>query len=106
MILSELITNAACHAFDEGPGRIWVEATYHDSEVTCRVEDSGTGREVGPRGRGLEIIDTLVQELHGRMVQHFGANGSVATLVFPTVAKRPLRAAGLGTQTAAYPSKL
>jgi two-component sensor histidine kinase len=87
MIVSELITNAVNHAFRKGPGRIRVEALCADSAIRCRVEDNGTGALPIQRGRGLDIIEALLQELSGHLDQHFSVNGSVSTILFPV---RPL----------------
>ncbi|HEX4152250.1 MAG TPA: sensor histidine kinase [Steroidobacteraceae bacterium] len=90
MIVSELVTNAWCRAFDEGAGRIRVDASRFDTTVQCRVQDNGSGSPAHPGDMGLEIIDTLVHELGGQLDQRFGPGGSVSTLVFPIVPE-PLR---------------
>ncbi|WP_088345725.1 MULTISPECIES: sensor histidine kinase [Rhodomicrobium] len=84
MIVYELITNAARHAFDgDNGGEVRVEVAMSGAVIQCRVSDDGTAqREVRP-GRGLRIIKDLAACLGGRFQQHFGAQGSAAAVVFP-----------------------
>jgi anti-sigma regulatory factor (Ser/Thr protein kinase) len=69
LIVSELVTNAIVH----GTGPIRVTLSVADDELQFGVRDEGGGRPVrrqpGPadeRGRGLEVIDSLLA-LHGRV---------------------------------------
>jgi two-component sensor histidine kinase len=83
MIVYELITNAARHAFDEGNGEIQVELLPSVSSIECRVLDNGSAPATIRPGRGLKIIEALVEGLDGRFEQQFGARGSASVLVFP-----------------------
>jgi two-component sensor histidine kinase len=97
MIVSELITNAARHAFNGRTGVIRVELSPSRSFVECRVTDDGMAEPtVRPRvtddgmaeptvrpGTGLKIIETLVSGLGGKIDQHFGLQGTVSVVVFP-----------------------
>ena len=84
MILYELITNAARHAFCGRNGKIRVELVRAGAFVECKVLDNGSALENAPRGRGLKIVGELVKALDGRFEQRFGRAGSTSTLVVPT----------------------
>jgi len=83
LIVSELIANAARHAFDAAGGAIRVELLTSDAFVECRVSDSG--RAAGPvrPGRGLRIVEALAGTLGGTIDYVFGEHGSAVVLVFP-----------------------
>jgi two-component sensor histidine kinase len=84
MIIFELVTNAANHAFRDIPGTIRVEVVNLGSTIRCCVRDDGIAASPQPLpGEGLRIIEALTQELRGRFDQLFGATGSVSTLTFP-----------------------
>jgi two-component sensor histidine kinase len=85
MIVSELITNAARHAFHKRGGTIVVELLPSRSLVECRVSDNGAAKENIRSGRGLEIVQALAKGLRGKIRQHFGLVGSTSTLSFPYV---------------------
>jgi two-component sensor histidine kinase len=83
MIVYELITNAARHAFEGRNGEIRVELLRSESFVECSVLDNGSAPVPVRMGRGLKIIEKLVKGLDGRFEQHFGAQGSTSTVIFP-----------------------
>jgi two-component sensor histidine kinase len=83
MIVYELITNAARHAFAGGNGRIRVELLRAGMFVECRVLDNGSAPINFHPGHGLKIVDELTKALDGRFDQKFGAGGSASILVFP-----------------------
>jgi two-component sensor histidine kinase/DNA-binding winged helix-turn-helix (wHTH) protein len=83
MIVSELITNAARHAFGDNGGKIQVELSQCGSFVNCRVADDGTAPENIRPGRGLAIIERLIASLDGTINQHFGPGGAVSDMIFP-----------------------
>lgn len=83
MIVHELITNAARHAFSGGNGEIRVELLHAGSLAECWVVDNGSARATVPPGRGLNIVHELSKGLGGRFVQKFGTAGSASILVFP-----------------------
>jgi two-component sensor histidine kinase len=83
MIVFELITNAAQHAFSDGAGEIRVELLRADAFTKCSVIDNGSAAATVTPGRGLKIIDALSKSLDGRLVQKFGPRGSISLLVFP-----------------------
>ena len=73
IIISELVTNAMLH----GDGQIDVRLSCASGHLQAEVHDNGPGRPVryrpasdDERGRGLELIDGLIE-------QHGGARGVV-----------------------------
>jgi two-component sensor histidine kinase len=83
MIVYELITNSARHAFDERNGEIRVELFPSGSFVECRVSDNGSAPAEFRPGRGLKIIEALVEGLDGRFKQQFEAQGSTTVVIVP-----------------------
>src|SRR5258706_14384256 len=53
MMVYELVTNAARHAFGNGKGEIRVELSRAGKLVECRVVDNGSAPTSVRRGRGL-----------------------------------------------------
>jgi two-component sensor histidine kinase len=83
MIVYELITNAARHAFHGMGGEISVEFWPLGSFVGCRVSDNGAGPKDIRKGNGLDIVCELAKSLDGRFEQSFGPQGSMSILVIP-----------------------
>jgi two-component sensor histidine kinase len=83
LIVAELVTNSARHAFFESGGVIQVELAKCDSRVECRVEDDGSAvADVRP-GRGLKIVAALTEKLGGTLEQSFSKQGTRSVLSFP-----------------------
>jgi two-component sensor histidine kinase len=87
MIVYELITNAARHAFSGREGEIRVELSRAGSLIQCRVLDNGSGAPTFQPGQGTKIVRHLAEELGGHIEHHFGPRGSMAILVFPSSSK-------------------
>jgi two-component sensor histidine kinase/DNA-binding winged helix-turn-helix (wHTH) protein len=87
MIISELITNAARHAFGCGGGKIQVELFRSGSFVCCRVSDDGTAPEKIRPGRGSAIMEGLIASLDGTINHHFGPAGTVSDMIFPVCSR-------------------
>jgi two-component sensor histidine kinase len=83
MIVYELVTNAARHAFGNGNGQVRIELSRAGKLVECKVVDNGSAPVNVQRGRGLKIVDELVKGLDGRLDQRFGQRGSFSKLTFP-----------------------
>src|SRR5262249_50855391 len=83
MIVYELITNAARHAFSDGNGEIRVDLARAGQFVGCRVMDNGSAPVNFRPGRGLKIVDELTKALDGRFDQEFRVGGSASVVVFP-----------------------
>jgi len=93
MIVYELITNAARHAFANGSGQVRVKLWRARKFVECSVTDDGSAPADVQRGRGLTIVHELVEDLDGRIYQKFGHTGSRSILTFPYHAE-PQRGGG------------
>jgi two-component sensor histidine kinase len=83
MIVHELITNSARHAFADAGGKIRVELSRHHGVAQCIVMDNGAAAPAGRSGQGLKIIRHLAESLDGTLHQKIGAKGSVSAVVFP-----------------------
>jgi two-component sensor histidine kinase len=92
MIMYELITNAARHAFSGRNGAIRVELMLTGTFVECRVLDNGSARANCHPGRGLKIVDALAKALIGQVHQKFGSAGSASILLFPSSAEAQITA--------------
>jgi two-component sensor histidine kinase len=86
MIVYELISNAARHAFREHEGAIRIELEGIGAFVKCSVLDNGSSNASVAPGRGLKIIRELTESLGGQLKQKFGPSGSSSILVFPCAA--------------------
>ena len=83
MIVSELITNSARHAFHDRGGIIRITLSESGSFAQCSVTDNGSSRLPPTPGDGLKIVEALAKELGGTIVHRFGADGAVSILLFP-----------------------
>jgi two-component sensor histidine kinase len=83
MIVHELISNAARHAFGNRGGAIRVAVWQDGALVNCSVQDSGSVTTSIQPGHGLKIVNSLSRTLGGRLRQTFGVQGSKSLLVFP-----------------------
>lgn len=83
LIITELVTNAAKHAFpNRQPGLIRIEVLYRDDCWHCTVEDSGVGCR-GARGIGGRIVDDLARSIGGHAVADSDSDGTTITVVVP-----------------------
>src|SRR5262245_38885752 len=96
MIVYELVTNAARHAFADGNGGIRIELLRAGKSVECRVLDNGSAAANFQPGRGLKIVDQLTKALDGRFDQEFRSVGSASIVVFPFSGERQVTANVLG----------
>jgi len=83
LIVFELITNAARHAFSEPGGSIYIRLTRTTSFVECRVCDDGYAPQEIRSGQGARIIDSLVHSLQGEILRQFTDHGSTIVILFP-----------------------
>ncbi|MCZ2816537.1 sensor histidine kinase [Modestobacter sp. VKM Ac-2984] len=86
MAVTELLHNAAEHAFEDGePGTIVLAAERTGDDLVVRVRDDGRGLPPGfdpaaSTGLGLQIVRTLVtSELHGTLEMGPPADGGPGT---------------------------
>lgn len=83
MIVFELITNSARHAFAGGPGSIRIELLHSGAFIECRIADSGISDETRSPGSGLGIVRALAEGLHGTINMQFGEHGTRSIVTFP-----------------------
>ena len=83
MIVSELITNAARHAFGKAGGVIKIELFADAHYAQCHVADNGTAHRGISPARGLRIIEALAKALNGKLEQQAGPRGTISLVSFP-----------------------
>ena len=87
LILTELVTNAAKHAFPNKNGAlIRIDVAYRDGAWSCTVADNGIGATGPLRGTGSRIVEGLARSIHGRLHGEAGQGGTRVTLVMPVAA--------------------
>jgi len=84
LILAELVTNAAKHAFpNKRGGLIRVEMVRRDGRWCCIVADNGVGA-VGPlQGTGGRVIEGLAQSIKADVFGETGCGGTRVTVALP-----------------------
>jgi len=84
MIVAELITNAARHAFDQRGGTIRVECRTSGEFVECRVSDDGSVSTGSVRpGNGIRIIEALAHDLTADFRFNCGEGGCETVPTLP-----------------------
>ena len=83
LILSELITNAARHAFNSRGGQISVDVAVSCGQVICTVSDDGSSSGTPKAGHGTQIVDALTADLGGDIERRYTEAGSIIVLSFP-----------------------
>ena len=83
LIIAELVTNAAKHAFAERDGaRVRVEITAEAGQWLCTVSDNGSGMQVPIARSGTSILDDIVYMIGGMLVMRSGPNGTSVSVTF------------------------
>ncbi len=76
LIINELFSNAIKHAFpDKRKGNIFISFRSEDEKNILIVQDNGIGFPSdidieNPRSLGLQLLNALVQQLHGQIEMH------------------------------------
>lgn len=83
LIVSELITNAARHAFNVRGDHISVAVAASRGQVICRVGDDGSVSETPKAGHGTQLVDALTADLGGNIERRYTETGSLIILSFP-----------------------
>lgn len=84
MIVYELVTNSARHAFIEGKdGEVRVELLRAGACAKCGVSDNGSAVTGARPALGLKIISDLAKSLGGQVDHSLGAKGSSFMLALP-----------------------
>lgn len=84
LIVSELITNAAKHAFGRGGGgTIVVNVRADHDAVICIVRDNGNANPNPMAGGGSRIVDGVAADLGGMVVRDYSESGATVCLRVP-----------------------
>ena len=84
LVVSELITNSARHAFQHADGgSVTVRVRVQDDAIRCAVADDGTFRRDASPGRGTGIINGLIGELGGSITRQFSDAGTTVSFAVP-----------------------
>jgi two-component system, sensor histidine kinase PdtaS len=73
LLINEIVTNSAKHAYPDGSGEIRVSGERHGSDLRVEVSDQGIGLPTGfdidqPRASlGFKVIKSLIGQLEGRI---------------------------------------
>jgi len=94
MIVSELLTNAARHAFTEPGGLVQVELRKEDHEIICRVSDNGIGSQSANGGTGTAVLAELALGAGIALTPFPCDTGSSFQLRLPVAAGEGLRHRG------------
>ncbi len=84
LMLTELVTNAAKHAFPSKKGAlIRIEVVNQEGSWLCTVTDNGVGA-IGPlQGAGSRILEGLARSISARMHGEVGQGGTRVTIAMP-----------------------
>jgi two-component sensor histidine kinase len=86
IVVNELVTNAAKHAFPEGRGSITVRAVKAAAAARVEVADDGRGMPAGAErkgGLGTRLIAAFVQRVRGRSEVRSSAEGTTIIVTVP-----------------------
>lgn len=87
LMLTELVTNAAKHAFpDKNGALIRIDVVNRDGAWSCTVADDGIGATGPLQGTGSRILEGLARSIHARMHGEAGQGGTRVTIVMPAAA--------------------
>jgi two-component sensor histidine kinase len=84
LMLTELVTNAAKHAFPNKNGAlIRIDMVNRDGAWLCTVADNGIGATGPLQGTGSRILEGLARSIRGRIHGETGEGGTRVTIVMP-----------------------
>jgi len=87
LMLTELVTNAAKHAFpDRNDALIRIEMANRDGAWLCTVADNGIGATAPLQGTGSRILEGLARSIDARLQGEASQGGTRVTIVMPTAA--------------------
>lgn len=87
LMLTELVTNAAKHAFPNRTGAlIRIEIANRDGVWLCTVSDNGVGATGPLQGTGSRILEGLARSINARLQGEAGQGGTRVTIVMPEAA--------------------
>jgi two-component sensor histidine kinase len=86
-MLTELVTNAAKHAFpNRNDALIRIEMANRDGAWLCTVADNGIGATGPLQGTGSRILEGLARSIDARLQGEASQGGTRVTIVMPTAA--------------------
>jgi len=84
LIIAELVTNAAKHAFrEEDAALIRVEALNRNGVWSFTVADNGAGAKGSLQSTGGQIVQCLARSLGAKVLGRTGQDGTTVTIVLP-----------------------
>jgi two-component sensor histidine kinase len=88
LIIAELVTNAAKHAFPNEQtmrerGLVRVDAVYRDGCWCCSVSDNGIGSVGSFDGCGGRVLEDLAESIGARLIVESDCRGTTVTVVVP-----------------------
>jgi len=87
LMLTELVTNAAKHAFPNKSGAlIRIDLARRDGAWICTVADNGIGATAPLQGTGSRILEGLARSIDARLHGEAGQDGTRVTIVMPAAA--------------------
>jgi len=87
LMLTELVTNAAKHAFPSKNGaRIRIDVANREGSWFCTVADNGVGATGPLQGAGSRILEGLARSVGARMHGEAGQGGMRVTIAMPAAA--------------------
>ncbi|WP_038935398.1 sensor histidine kinase [Bradyrhizobium japonicum] len=87
LMLTELVTNAAKHAFpNKNDALIRIEIANRDDAWLCTVADNGIGATGPLQGTGSRILEGLARSIDARLQGEAGQGGTRVTIVMPAAA--------------------
>jgi two-component sensor histidine kinase len=86
LMLTELVTNAAKHAFpNRNGGLIRIQIAYREGCWCCTVVDSGTGATGPLQGTGGRILEGLARSIRAQVHSEASRSGTRMTIVLPAL---------------------
>ncbi|MGY4622472.1 sensor histidine kinase [Bradyrhizobium sp. USDA 4486] len=87
LMLTELVTNAAKHAFPNKNGAlIRIDMARRNGAWLCTVTDNGIGATSPLQGTGSRILQELARSIQARLQGESGQGGTRVTIVMPAAA--------------------
>ena len=85
LIFNEIVSNSLKHAFPEKKGSIAVYLKNNTDKITLKVQDNGIGfntHKVRNDSLGLELIETLTDQINGDFSIESSSQGTLCTVQF------------------------
>lgn len=83
LLITELVTNAAKHAFDgRDGGLVRIEVTNQMGHWFCVVSDNGAGIKLGAPNGGSSIIEKIVRSIGGKLTICSNSRGTSVMIIW------------------------